>query len=244
MGTRHDPHARAGRREPWHRGDPGADRPPGGPGVRRPSPAARPDPGGDRQRQGSGGPGAPPGGPPLRRALRRRQLRGDSRDPARGGDVRIRAGRLHGCPPGEEGALPDRPPGHAVPGRDRAPARWPAGQAAHGAGGAHRPAPRRDPERAGGRLDHHRDQPRPPGGDASGPIPRGSLPSARGPDPHVAAPAGAAARRRAPRGALPGASVRRLRARRRRRWRPTPGRRSSPTGGRATSASSSTSWSA
>ena len=64
-GERHDSHARAGRGEPGYRGDPGADRPPGGPGVRRPPPAARPDPGRDRQRQGAGGPRAPPGRAPL-----------------------------------------------------------------------------------------------------------------------------------------------------------------------------------
>ena len=177
-------------------------------------------------------------GPRSERALRRRQLRGDPGDPARSGDVRLRAGRLHRRPPGEEGPLPDRPPGHAVPGRDRAPARWPPGQAAHGARGAHRAAARRDPERAGGRLDHHRDQPRPPGGDARGPVPRGPLSPARGPDPRAAAAAGAPARHRAPRGALPGAGVRRLRAAGEDAAARTRGRRSWPIAGPATSASS------
>ena len=90
-----------GRREPRNRGRPRANRPARGPGIRRPAPAARVDPGRDRKRQGARGPGAPPGGPPVRRALRRRQLRGHPRDPARGGDVRLRARRLHRRPPGQ-----------------------------------------------------------------------------------------------------------------------------------------------
>ena len=208
----HGPDARVRRGKPGYPRDQGADQPAGHPGVGGPAPASGPDPGRDRERQGAGGPLAPSRRTALERALRRRQLRRDPGDPARSGDVRVRAGGLHRRPPGEEGPLPDRPPRHAVPGRDRTPARWPPGQAAHGAGGAHRAAAGRDPERAGGRLGHRRDQPRPSGRDARGPVPRGPLSPARGPDPGPAATAGAPARHRAPRGALPGAGVRRLRA--------------------------------
>ena len=202
-----------GRREPRHRGRPRADRSPRGPGVHGPAAPPRPDPGRDRERQGARGPVASQRRPAIRRPLRRRQLRGDPGDPARGGDVRLRAGRVHGCAPGQARALPDRAPGHALPGRDRPPAREPPGEAPDRPRGAHGAPPRGDAERAGRRVGHRGEQPRSPGRDPRGPLPRGPLSPARRPDPHAAAAPGAAGGHPAPGRALPRAGLRRLRAR-------------------------------
>ena len=75
---------------------------------------------------------------PAARPVRRRQLRGHSRDAARGRAVRLRAGRVHRRAAAEGRPVPDRQPRHDLPRRDRAAARGAPGQAPEGPRGARR----------------------------------------------------------------------------------------------------------
>ncbi len=76
-------------------------------------------------------------------AVRRDQLRGDSRDAAGERAVRAREGRVHRCRQADPGQDRDRQRRHAVPGRDRRHAAVAAGQAAALPAGARGRARRR-----------------------------------------------------------------------------------------------------
>ena len=126
--------------------------------------------------------GAKPG------SVRRDQLRGDAREPARVGAVRLRARRVHRRDADQAGA--DRAGGRrrALPRRSRRDGAVRAGEVPARAAGAGIPAARRQPRAARGHPRHRRDQSRPPEGDGARHVPRGSvLPAERLPDQAAAA---------------------------------------------------------
>ena len=175
---------------------------------------------------------APPG-----RAVRRRQLRRHPRHPARGGAVRLRAGRLHRCAPGQGGPLPDGAPRHPVPRRGGTPAGGSPGEAAQGARGANRAAPRKHAQRSGRRLADRRHEREPGRGRSVSAVPGGSLSSPGGGDARAAAAPRAGRGHSAARRALSAAGPARTTDCHRRRSARMPGRRSRRTPGPATSAS-------
>ena len=102
---------------------PGQAAPAAGAPAGRPAAPADPHPGRNRHGQGARRPARPSHGAPQGRPLRGHQLCGDPGDAARSRAVRLRAGRLHGRPPGQARPLSGRAPGHALPRRGRAAAR-------------------------------------------------------------------------------------------------------------------------
>ena len=161
------------------------------------------DPGRERHGQGADGPIAPPALGARQGAVRRHQLRGDSRGPPRERAVRPREGGVHGRhgPQGREGR--DGPPRNPLPRRDRRPSAGPPGQD---------PAPRsRETVRARRRRPDHRrrrpgrgrHEPRPQGGGRAEGVPRGSLLPPFGLSCRDSAAAPAPGRRAAPRPGLP-----------------------------------------
>ena len=171
-----------------------------------------------RHRQGAARQGDPQGQPARGSALRRRELRRDSRGPARVRAVRPQERLVH-----RRGGRPPRPvPGragrHPVPRRDRRHAAAAAGQAAAGAGRTQDPAGGLARELRRERARHRRDAPQARGAHRVGRVPgRPLLPAERGealhPDAGRAARRHSAARQQlplAPGGALsqepPGAS--------------------------------------
>ena len=197
----------------------------------------------DGDRQGAPGPAPSPGRPPCGRAVRRDQLRRDSRDAARVRDVRLRARRVHGRAPAEVGAPRGGAAGHVLPRRGRAPARGGPGEAPQGHRGPRGPPPRRDAEHRPRRLDHRRHQRGPRGGAPGGPVPGGALPPTVGPDLPAAGAADPRGRRRPalPSGSSPGRA--RSTASAPSGSAPTRAGCSSSIPGPATCASSRTSWS-
>ena len=159
-------HAGRSRRQPAARLEPAG---PGGAPADRPHRAHRlhrADRGRERRRQGAGGAADPPVEPAQSRTVRRRQLRRDRRDAARGRAVR------HRGPHGDRRARPPRQVRagrrrHAVPRRGRRPVAVRAGQAAARAPGVLGRAGRRTPDQEGRHPHRGRDQPQPVGaGDA------------------------------------------------------------------------------
>ena len=114
-----------------------------------PPTAADPDPGRDRDGQGTPRPEHPRSRAASRRSVRGDQLRRHSRDPARGGAVRLRARRLHRRPQRQGRSRPGRARRHDVPRRDRAPAGGAPEQAAHRHRGPRRPPPGQHPAPSG-----------------------------------------------------------------------------------------------
>ena len=202
------PAVAAARAKPGHHRRPGPGRAPAQPaGGRSAAARADPHPGGDGNWEGAPGRDPPPGGPAGRRAVRRRQLRGHPRDPARGGAVRVRAWSVHRRAPREGRATPDGAPGDALPRRGRSPAGGIAGEAAQGPRGAIGAALGEHAQRARRRVDRRGDERGPPGSDASAPLPRGPLSPAGGLDASLAGAPGAGRGHRPTRRALPGAGV-------------------------------------
>ena len=191
-------------------------------------------------RQGAGGADDSPAEPARRRAVRRHQLRRDSRDAARERDLRPREGRVHRRVRPPPGLLRAGRPRHAVPRRDRRDDAGDAGEAAARAAGADVPAARRPAGADGRRARDRRDQPGPGRGGAEGQAARGPLlPPERLRD-HAAA---AARPHGGPAAADPGVPHRVQRAQRQVDRRREPARRcacSRRTTGRATSASCAT----
>ena len=108
----------------------------------------------------------------ARRALRRHQLRGDSREPARKRAVRLREGRLHGREQADPGKIEIANRRHVVPRRDRRHADVAAGQAAAVPAGAVDRAARRAPGDRGRRAHRLRHPPGPQAPDRRRPVPR------------------------------------------------------------------------
>src|SRR4029453_4615717 len=131
-------------------------------------------------RQRSHCPHNPPGWLPRERALRRHQLRRNSRTLARSRIFRLRTWGLHRRAPLEAGALAARSPGHPVPRRDRLAPRTTPAEAPEVSGRRRGSSPRRHLGRGGGCLDHQRHQRRSRRRCKGTPVPRGSLPSAFG----------------------------------------------------------------
>ena len=98
-------------------------------------------------------------------ALRRDQLRGDSRDAARKRAVRLREGRLHRRRQADDRQDRDGERRHAVPRRDRRPSDLAAGEAAALPAGARDRARRRAAGNPGRRAHRLRDAPEPQGPD-------------------------------------------------------------------------------
>ncbi len=95
-----------------------------------------------------------------RRSVRRDQLRGRAREPARVGAVRAREGRVHRRDARPRRAVRGREPRHAVPRRDRRRVAGDAGEAPSRAAGARGAARRREQDALGRRTRARRDQPR------------------------------------------------------------------------------------
>ena len=148
----------------------------------------------DRHRQGADRERDPLPVAAARQDVRRAELRGAAREPARERAVRPQARRVHQRRQRQEGPVRDRRRRHAVPRRDGRDADVAAGQAAARAAGRHDPPGRRDQREAGRRPHHLRDEPRPRRRGREGPVPPGPLLPADG------VPDQAAAAARAPRG--------------------------------------------
>ena len=97
-----------------------------------------------RYRQGAPGARDPPREPAARQAVRRGELRRDSRAAARVGALRPRARRVLGRGPGAQGPVPGGRRRNDLPGRNRRHAARAAGEAAARAAGGRGPARRRD----------------------------------------------------------------------------------------------------
>jgi hypothetical protein len=162
-----------------------------GPG--RPLGLDGPDPGRERHRQGARGAGDPPGLTARDPALRRHQLLGLQRQPARLGAVRPQARRLHRRGVRQARPVRGRRHRHVLPRRDRRHVADLAGQGPARVAGGHVQPGRRHRDAQGRRPDHRRHQPRSPGHGRGRPVPRGPLlPHPR----HQPDPAGAARARR------------------------------------------------
>ena len=110
-----------------------------------------------------------------RRAVRRDQLRRDSRDAARDRAVRSREGRVHRRRRAQAGQVRDGASRHAVPRRDRRSAAVAAGEDPARARGATVRARRRHRVGPGRRAARRRDQPRSARGGRGAAVPRGSV---------------------------------------------------------------------
>ncbi len=134
-----------------------------------------------RHRQGAARARHTPGKPAARPSVRGHQLRRNSRAAARVRAVRPRQRFLHRRHPRSQGAVPDRGPRHAVPGRDRGHAGHAAGEAAARTAGEERAAGGLDPELQHGCAGDIGYSPQPRGRDGRGKFPRGPvLPPERG----------------------------------------------------------------
>ena len=125
---------------------------------------------GERHRQGAGGARHPPPEPAARPALRGRQLAAIPDTLLESELFGHEKGAFTGAHARKLGQVRAGPRRHALPRRDRQPARRPPGQAAARAPGARDRAARRHPHHPGGRARHRRHQ-RGPARRPSGPAP-------------------------------------------------------------------------
>ena len=141
---------------------------------------------GNRQGSGRALPAPRIGAQPW--SVRRLELRGDAREPARVGAVRLRARRLHRRDAEQAGADRAGRGRRPVPRRSRRDGAAVAGEVPARAAGARVPAARRQPRAARRHPRHRRHQPRSAQGDGARHVPRGPLlPAERVRDPPAAA---------------------------------------------------------